>query len=208
MVLQVAASSWIFVQFAASFVDHESTISCVSVCLCDRDKTELHPLGAWKWARNGVGTNPWVGTIMRTRNCPEKVQQQGRENARRLPYICCVFLQMQSCFLVFLHSALFLHSVQIHPYLKWSFAKTFSPITLCTGDHFRPAWSLLKKYYPVLLDKIIKAWLLHVLSDLSILACGLVTKTSKLSLRPCVLFLVMRLQAPMDISNTTLGTMF
>ena len=69
LALHMAASSWIFV---ASFVDHESTVSYVSVCLhClhDGDKTELHLLGAWKWARNGVGTNPWVGTISRTRDC-------------------------------------------------------------------------------------------------------------------------------------------
>ena len=41
----------------ASFVDHESTVSCVSVDLHrlpDRDKIELLPLGAWKWVRNGV----------------------------------------------------------------------------------------------------------------------------------------------------------
>ena len=61
-------------QFAASLVDHESTVSCVSVglhSLPDRDKTEFHPLGAWKWVRNGVGTNPWVGAILRTRIVPD-----------------------------------------------------------------------------------------------------------------------------------------
>ena len=32
----------------------------------DEDKTKLHPLGEWKWSRNGVGTNLWVGTITQT----------------------------------------------------------------------------------------------------------------------------------------------
>ena len=73
-VLHVAASSWIFIQFDASFVDHESNVSCISIGLHrlpDRGKTNLHHLGAWKCVRNGEQTNPWIGTISRTCNCSE-----------------------------------------------------------------------------------------------------------------------------------------
>ena len=38
--------------------------------------------------------------------------------------------------------------------------------------------------------KTIKAWFFRVLSDLSVLACGLVTKNRALGLRPRALFLV------------------
>ena len=36
--------------------------------------TELHPQDTRKWVRNGIGTNPQVGTITQTRNC------SGRKN--------------------------------------------------------------------------------------------------------------------------------
>ena len=55
-------------------------------------------------------------------------------------------------------------------------------------------------------DKTIKVWFLHVLSDLSVLACGRVTKNSTRGRRPSGLFLVTPLQARMDKSDNTLWT--
>ena len=69
----------------------------------------------------------------------KKVQKQGRDekNAIRLPYICYVFFSRYR--IVFLCSsifALFLYLLQLHPYLKWCFAETFSLVIVGRSPNY------------------------------------------------------------------------
>ena len=66
-------------------------------CLHDGDKTELHPLSALKWEKNGAGTNPQGETITRSRNCTERNNYAGGfAPGEQIRYIAELFWRNES----------------------------------------------------------------------------------------------------------------